>query len=203
MLPKMYEWLSKLTAPAILVEAVKLFGTKELSGKENNPVILGWAQEIGGWVGSFYKDDGTPWCGLFVGLCAKRAGIPFGQKLLGAKNWESWGTPAKYPMLGDVLIFTREGGGHVGLYVAEDKEAYHVLGGNQGDQVSIARIAKDRLYVARYGTECDGRKRIFIDPATGKLSDEPAHVMEKPVDPKAKPAKAKPAKAAPLSRNEE
>lgn len=192
MLPKFYQWLAGLKAPLILVEAVKLFGTKELSGKENNPVILAWAQEIGGWVASFYKDDGTPWCGLFVGLCAQRAGIPFGQKLLGAKNWENWGSPVKYPMLGDVLIFTREGGGHVGLYVCEDKEAYHVLGGNQGDAVSIARIAKERLYAARMGTACEGRKRLFMD-ATGKVSDvEPPHVMAQPEAPKAK-----------LSENEE
>jgi cell wall-associated NlpC family hydrolase len=37
-------------------------------------------------------------------------------------------------MLGDVLVFRRGGGGHVALYVGEDEEAFHVLGGNQADR---------------------------------------------------------------------
>lgn len=35
--------------------------------------------------------------------------------------------------------------GHVGFYVGEDAKGYYVLGGNQGDKVSVVRIAKDRL----------------------------------------------------------
>lgn len=75
-----------------------------------------------------------PWCGLFMAVCAKRAGHPFGQKALSAKEWANWGQHAVTPMLGDILIFTRKGGGHVGLYAGEDDEAYHVLGGNPGTQ---------------------------------------------------------------------
>jgi hypothetical protein len=41
-----------------------------------------------------------------------------------------------------VLVFERPGGGHVGYYFGEDATAYHVLGGNQGDAVTIARIAR-------------------------------------------------------------
>lgn len=58
------------------------------------------------------------------------------------------------PELGNVLVFSRKGGGHVGVYVAEDATAYHVLGGNQGDIVSIKRVAKSRLIAAR---ECPWR----------------------------------------------
>jgi cell wall-associated NlpC family hydrolase len=47
-------------------------------------------------------------------------------------------------MLGDVLLFSRGSGGHVGIYVGEDEKCYHVLGGNQGDAVSIVRIQKVR-----------------------------------------------------------
>jgi len=35
------------------------------------------------------------------------------------------------------------------MYVGEDDEAYHVLGGNQSDQVMIKRIAKSRLLGVR------------------------------------------------------
>lgn len=53
-------------------------------------------------------------------------------------------------MLGDILTFKRNGGGHVTMYVGEDAGAYHCLGGNQSDKVCIARIAKGRLHsVAR------------------------------------------------------
>lgn len=48
-----------------------------------------------------------------------------------------------------MLVFKRDSGGHVGLYVGEDDRAYHVLGGNQSDRVGFARIAKARLYAAR------------------------------------------------------
>jgi hypothetical protein len=52
-------------------------------------------------------------------------------------------------MLGDILTFKRNGGRHVALYVGEDPNAFHCLGGNQSDKVCITRIARSRLYAAR------------------------------------------------------
>jgi len=62
-------------------------------------------------------------------------------------------------MLSDVLVFWRkvinpqthatELHGHTGLYVGEDPRAFHVFGGNQGDQACIKRIARGRLVAAR------------------------------------------------------
>ena len=52
-------------------------------------------------------------------------------------------------MLGHILTFTRNGGGHVGIYVGEDTTCYHVLGGNQSNQVNVMRIEKSRLSQAR------------------------------------------------------
>jgi len=98
-----YDWLKEEKSPRILVQAVKLIGTKEIVGKEHNPDILFWAKEL----------------------------------------------KAKEPMLGDVLTFKRDGGGHVGIYVGEDKTHYHVLGGNQSNMVNVVRIAKTRLFKAR------------------------------------------------------
>lgn len=149
MIPKQYSYLQSPSMPRIVREALALYGVKEVAGEKNNPVILAWADEIGGWIGEWYDKDSIPWCGLFVAVCAKRAGFPFNQKALSAKEWANWGQVSKTPMIGDVLVFTRDGGGHVGLYVGEDDEAYHVLGGNQSDMVNITRIAKNRLYTAR------------------------------------------------------
>jgi len=144
-----YEWLNNEKSPRILVEALNLYGTKEIVGDKHNPEILNWAKEIGGWVADYYKADEIPWCGLFVGICAQRAGFPFNQKMLGAKNWKEWGQSRSIAKLGDVLIFNRDGGGHVGFYIAEDTSAYHVLGGNQGNAVSIVRIEKTRCVAIR------------------------------------------------------
>ena len=148
-LPREYVYLHNEKHPRLLLEALKLYGTQELSGSENNPTIIAWAKEVGGWIGSWYNRDSIPWCGLFMAVVAKRAGLPYNQHALRALSWSGWGVHAKEPMLGDVLTFTRSGGGHVGIYVGEDKHCFHVLGGNQSDEVNISRIAKHRLYEAR------------------------------------------------------
>ena len=141
-----YDWLKQEKAPKILVQAVKQLGVKEIVGKEHNPVILNWAKELG--LSKVYNTDEIPWCGLFVAYCCHTAGLDVVSKPLWALSWANWGTDVKEPMLGDVLTFKRDGGGHVGIYVGEDDKHYHVLGGNQGNSVSISRIAKTRLYKA-------------------------------------------------------
>ena len=142
-----YAWLKKETAPKILVEAVKHIGTKEIVGKQHNPTILSWAKALG--LEKVYTNDEIPWCGLFVAYCAHAAGLDVVKHPLWALNWNKYGNVAKVAMLGDVLTFTRNGGGHVGIYVGEDATHYHVLGGNQNNSVSVSRIAKDRLTQAR------------------------------------------------------
>ena len=65
-----------------------------------------------------------------------------------------------------------KGGGHVGLYIADDESCYHVLGGNQSNQVNIIRIAKDRLVAIRrpiYNIQPENVRRIEM-AATGELS---------------------------------
>jgi len=141
-----YNWLKQETGPRILVQAVSLIGTREIIGKNHNPIILSWAIELGLKV---YTNDEIPWCGLFVAYCAHKAGVEVVDGPLWALNWAKYGTKESTPMLGDVLTFKRDGGGHVGLYVGEDRTHYHVLGGNQNNQVNVMRIAKSRLHQAR------------------------------------------------------
>jgi uncharacterized protein (TIGR02594 family) len=117
-------------------------------------VIIGWAREIGGRVQDVYKADSIPWCGLFMAVVAKRAGEHPPADPLWALNWGNFGDAADRPMLGDTLVFVRqttEGkrAGHVAMYVGEDTEAYHTLGGNQSDSVCVTRVAKQRLYATR------------------------------------------------------
>jgi uncharacterized protein (TIGR02594 family) len=150
-LPAAYAWLDgHIGLSRILVEARALIGVLEVKGDGNNPTILAWAEEVG--LAKVYRHDATAWCGLFLAVVAKRAGWPVVKDPLWARNWINFGRRVEddQEALGDVLVFTRPGGGgHVGLYVGEDDTAFHVLGGNQGDAVSIVRIAKDRLIGAR------------------------------------------------------
>jgi uncharacterized protein (TIGR02594 family) len=142
-----YDWLKSETAPKLLVEAVKHLGVKEIVGKQHNPEILSWADALG--LKSVYTADEIPWCGLFVGYCCHAAGLQVVERPLWALSWTRFGTAVAEPMLGDVLTFKRDGGGHVGIYVGEDNTHYHVLGGNQNNSVSVSRIAKSRLHQAR------------------------------------------------------
>jgi uncharacterized protein (TIGR02594 family) len=148
-LPTKYTWLWKEPGPRMLVEALRLYGVEETAGAGNTPAIMGWAREIGGNVEKVYTADSIPWCGLFMSVVALRAGKSECMQPLWARAWASWGAAVKVPKLGDVLVYQRPTGGHVGLYVGEDATAYHTLGGNQGDAVSIVRIAKSRLIACR------------------------------------------------------
>jgi len=172
MLPSRYGWLAREPGPKMLVEALKLYGTLEAPGAKNNPTIVAWAKEVGGEVADVYKADSIPWCGLFMAVVAKRAGKEPPPHPLWALSWSAFGAKADAPALGDVLVFTRSGGGHVTLYVGEDRDAFHCLGGNQSDRVCIERIAKGRLYAARrplYRVRPANVRPIHLD-ATGALS---------------------------------
>lgn len=166
-LPIKYQWLKNESGPLMIKKALELFDVSESLGKKNNPVILSWAKEVGGDVANVYLADEIPWCGLFVAVVAKRSSKQLVKDPLWALNWGNFGKVAPVAMLGDVLVFIRkdkEGktAGHVGLYVGEDKDCYHVLGGNQADKVCITRILKSRLYVAR-------RPNYNIQPANVRV----------------------------------
>lgn len=173
-LPKKYEWLAQEGAPRHLVKALELYGITEVVGSKHNPVILNWAKEVD--LENVYDKDEIPWCGLFMAVVMKRANRPVVKDPLWAQNWLNFGVASLLPMLGDVLVFGREGGGHVGIYVGEDKNNFFVLGGNQGNQVSVVKIAKKRLLGARtpvYRVPPTNIRRIFLN-IEGKSSENEA-----------------------------
>jgi uncharacterized protein (TIGR02594 family) len=150
--PAGYEWLGQIgQLPRTIQEGLKLFGTAEIVGKGSNRTIMSWRDELNqaGVAITGYSDDDIPWCGLFAAIVAHRAGKAVVAAPLWARSWAKFGFGGYQASLGDVLVFVRDGGGHVGFYVAEDTSAYHVLGGNQGNRVSITRIAKDRCIAVR------------------------------------------------------
>jgi len=168
-LPTQYQFLAHEPAPKMLVEALKWHGTKEYQGDDDNPVILAWASEL---KMAGYRNDATPWCGLFLALVAKRSSKPLPVSPLWARDWLNWGNVSYTAKLGDVLVFSRSGGGgHVGIYIGEDDTHYHVLGGNQGDAVSIVRVGKKRLLGVRnsYKNQPGNCRQVFLR-AHGKQS---------------------------------
>lgn len=95
-----------------------------------------------------------PWCGGFVGyvIGATLTREPLPANPLWARNWLKLGdtVPSSAPALGDVATFSRGTGGHVGFVVGHDATALHILGGNQSNAVTIARVAKNRLLGLRW-----------------------------------------------------
>ncbi|MGN6777590.1 NlpC/P60 family protein [Rhizobium sp.] len=163
--------------PAWMREARRFMGLKEIAGAKSNNTIISWAQKLGGWIKNFYTNDDIPWCGLFVNHCITET-LPNEHtpaNPLGALNWSSFGKQLKTPVVGAILTFRRTGGGHVGFYVGEDATAYHVLGGNQSNSVSIARIEKGRLEDARWPTtgEAPVGGRVYLT-VNGELSKNEA-----------------------------
>lgn len=149
-LPPPYRWLDHVDGLSrMLVEARNLLGITETPGKASSPEILRWAREVG--LERTYPSDDVAWCGLFAAVAAQRAGWDVVGGPLWARNWANFGRAVAdgEEALGDVLVFSRGSGGHVGFYVGEDAECFHVLGGNQSDKVCITRIEKSRLIAAR------------------------------------------------------
>lgn len=177
-LPTKYQWLYKELAPKMLVEALRHYGIMEIKGAKSQVDITRWAKEVG--VSGWYTNDDIPWCGLFVGVVAKRSGYALSaNKLLAALKWLDWGEVVVEgrEMLWDVLIFERPGGGHVGFYVGENDHAFLVYGGNQSNAVGFAWIAKDRLKGARrpkYAIAEPPNVRKIILSETGEYSTNEA-----------------------------
>lgn len=136
-----------MSEPSWLVEARKYIGTKEISGVRHEPLILQWWKAIrrGG-----IKTDEVPWCAAFVGAMFEAVGIR-SSRFESARSYLDWGVRLQAAQVGCVVVFQREGGGHVGFVVGQDKFGrLLVLGGNQGNAVSIAAFPLDRVVGYRW-----------------------------------------------------
>ncbi len=153
--------------PAWMQNARAKIGLQEI---RDNTTIVSWAKHIGGFIGNYFTNAHTiPWCGLFAAECMAEAGCRTpGDKALGALNWAAWGQGMTKPGIGAVLVFKRPGGGHVGFYAGEDADAYHVLGGNESDQVEIARELKTRLVAIRWPYESNPQPGVVMLSPDGK-----------------------------------
>jgi uncharacterized protein (TIGR02594 family) len=136
------------TTPRWMRTAQSFNGLREVKGPKHNKTILGWLEKLNAW----WRNDETPWCGVFVAHCMKEAGLPYPKMYMRAKAWTDYGSMLQRDRLapGAILVFDRVGGGHVGFYVGEDAGHYFVLGGNQGNAVNVMKLGKSRLTASRW-----------------------------------------------------
>lgn len=137
------------------IEEIKtVFGLHEV---RDNATLKKWLRSDGKTLGD---PKALPWCGDATESAIKNSlkGEPFEGKMsenpYWARNWLEFGIqcPVVY---GSVVVFSRGAGGHVGFAVGEDNNDYYVLGGNQGNTVSVVRIDKKRLLGARWPLSYD------------------------------------------------
>lgn len=182
MLPKQYQWLYTIgLLPRTVTAFLSIYGTKEVPGAGNSPIIMNLALVL---KVKAFTSDAIAWCGLTIAWILLQAGYGDSLKqtvtnLLWARDYLKFGELVKIPMLGDILVFEREGGyGHVGIYIAEDDTHYHVGGGNQSDEVNIRRLEKKRLLGARrypFKTAlAPSVKRYFVDAKGAPVSTNEA-----------------------------
>lgn len=126
-------------------------GLREVKGPRHSTEIVQMFADVGH---SWVKDDETAWCAAFVGAMLERAGLPSTRKL-NARSYTTWGEAVALDDAkpGDVVVFSRGDPngwqGHVGFFVRRAGTHIEVLGGNQSDQVSIARYPVSRMLDVR------------------------------------------------------
>lgn len=114
----------------------------------------------------------TAWCAAFVNATLQQAGYE-GTGSNMARSFMEWGQAVDTPQRGDLAVFTRGDPngpfGHVGFFDGYNADGtIRVLGGNQGDAVSIASYDPSRLL---------GFRRAPGEPANALAQDAPNMVQ--------------------------
>jgi len=160
-----------VSEPFWLGNARRYLGTAETPGRETTPAIRRWLIELGAW----WSDDETPWCGVFVAEVMRESGIERPANWYRARAWADWGDALLWPELGCVAVFARAGGGHVGFVLGEDqRQRLMVLGGNQGNRVSITPIDRVRAVAFRWPTGQTRHNLLPVLRSDGQTSSNEA-----------------------------
>lgn len=139
---------------AILEAAEQHLGVKEWPGSKHNPAVLAFFADSGN---SWVKDDETAWCAAFVNSVLASLGLP-GTGKLNARSFESYGDKVNLADVrpGDIAVFWRNDPngwqGHVAFVVSLEGGSVNVLGGNQGNEVSVRPYPLSRIVAFRRAT---------------------------------------------------
>jgi uncharacterized protein (TIGR02594 family) len=154
-----------------MIEAKKVMGLHET---RDRAVLAKWLKSDGKTLGDPSK---LPWCGDFVDTAIELA-LPdeprpgkLGENPYWALNWLLFGKACN-PAYGAVVAFERPGGGHVGFLVGQDEKRFYVLGGNQGDTVSVTPIDRGRARGYRWPTTYKGKPGELPQMKSGTASSK-------------------------------
>lgn len=137
--------------PAWMVHALAEIGTSEVHGAKDNPRIIDYWSAAG--MKAVASSDETPWCAAFVGALLCGSGLPRGAA--NAKSYLQYGIALDAPVFGAIVVLNRppvEWQGHVAFFAGSTADKFHLLGGNQGDRVSIASFDRSRVAGVRWPT---------------------------------------------------
>lgn len=125
----------------------------EVPGARDNTLILAMLQQDNSWV----EHDEVPWCSAFVNFVAWLLNLPR-SKSLAARSWLIIGIPVDLAQAQpgfDIVVFRRGANptqGHVAFFLDVVDDRVRVVGGNQGNKVSIASFpVEDVVGVRRLG----------------------------------------------------
>lgn len=166
-----------MTAPRWLDRARSYIGMTEMPGPRTQPIITKWLDKLK----APFRDDETAWCGTFVGGLFDEVGIPPVKSPWGARQWLNFGTSIPSPAVGAVIVFWRGDpkgwSGHVGFIAGKDKAGnLMVLGGNQGNAVSIVPFSRARVLGYRWpkGVSDTPNYTLPVINSDGKVSTNEA-----------------------------
>ena len=94
--------------------------------------------------------EGLPWCAGFVSYCVVKDGIRIPYTLR-ARDFLKLGIKVSNPNPGDLIVFSRQGGGHVGIVEKITKDTITTIEGNTGDYPSkVKRITYQRGHIKNF-----------------------------------------------------
>lgn len=138
---------NKMSNPKWLQIALGELGTSEVRGGENPRII-----EYHAHTSLKASEDEVPWCSSFANYCIDKSGLN-GTKQALARSWLKWGEKIEDYRRGAVIIFQRGNSqtlGHVAFVLRDLGDRVEVIGGNQGDCVSIASFPKNVVLGIRW-----------------------------------------------------
>ncbi len=140
-----------MEAMSAFILAGRFVGLKEVPGATANPQILAMLRLDDAWP----ADDAVPWCSAFVNFIAWLLRLSR-SKSLAARSWLNVGKPiplADAKADADIVILASSDKnvkrGHVGFFAGVEGDYVLVLGGNQGNSVSIARFHRSEIIGVR------------------------------------------------------
>jgi uncharacterized protein (TIGR02594 family) len=145
--------------PGWLSAAEVELGTTEIAGPvDHNPRILQYFKAT-----TYHAmADEVPWCAAFVCWCLEAAGVA-STKSARARDFLRWGVAIGDPAPEGAIVVLRRGSGkgsagpevieapgHVGFALWSDDDHVRLLGGNQGNRVSVQAYPRDRVLGFRW-----------------------------------------------------